>query len=309
LENIRPLDCTETGRLEDAFDALVERLCPRTGPGAAKVTALIDHARGATLLADPGGLDAEPSEARDALAAALLHFRIEDPLTEGLALMGLSRAAQLLLGNVEVDHPAAYNMQMCLGECLAVATHQDPHYRQVAQQYLELEGPEAENPVLAFVVTRAYSKLAEISPTLIDLGTLLRIATQLDANARFNNKKTVVASLLGRVAAKLRGTDLGELLIQTLRKGVAAARVAAIGGISMCERQARSVYYLSELAAIERPSIHGRVAHPSRLLSNCRVFSLASSDDRVREAALRGARGEANSAASGRHLLRWVLPE
>ena len=70
-------------------------------------------------------------------------------------------------------------------------------------------------------------------------------------NARFNNKKTVVASLLGRVAAKLRGTDLGDLLIQTLRKGGAAARVAAIGGISMCETVVKATTTNMERLALQ----------------------------------------------------------
>ena len=82
----------------------------------------------------------------------------------------------------ERDHPAAYNMKMCLGECLAVAVHRHVRYRQVAQRYLDLETVDTEDPVLAFVVARAYSKVAEIDPAFIDLGTLLRVAMRLDAD-------------------------------------------------------------------------------------------------------------------------------
>jgi hypothetical protein len=111
------------------------------------------------------------------------------------------------------------------------------------------ETEDRDDPVLTFVVVRAYSKLAEIDSALIDLGALLRVATQLDARATFNNKKETIALLLGRVAAKLRGTDLGDLLIQTFGEGGTAARIAAIGGISMAEELAPSVFYVSELAA------------------------------------------------------------
>ena len=72
-------------------------------------------------------------------------------------------------------------MKMLLGECLAVAVLHHARYRQVAQRYLDLETADSEDPVLAFVVVRAYSKLAEIDPALIDLGALLWVATQLDA--------------------------------------------------------------------------------------------------------------------------------
>ena len=250
LGNAKPLDFTQVAQFESSFGELIERLCPLGGPGVAEANASIDHAWSTALEADPGGLDAEPSPARDALLAALLRFKIDDPATEGLALTGFSRAARLLLRDHERDHPGAYNMKMCLGECLAVAVHQNARYRQVAQLYLDLETTETEDPVLAFVVARAYSKLAEIDPTLIDLGALLRVATQLDARAPFNNKKATVAMLLGRIGAKLRGTDLGDLLIQTLHEGGAAAHIAAIGGISMGEEQAPSVFYVSELAAM-----------------------------------------------------------
>ena len=268
LGNAKPLDFSGATQLEGAFGELVERLCPPGGPGVTEANALIDHAWSTALEADPGGFDAEPSPPRDALLATLLRFKIDDPVTEGLALTGFSRAARLLLRDNERDHPAAYNMRMCLGECLAVAVHRDARYRQVAQRYLDLEAPDSEDPVLAFVVARAYSKLAEMDPTLIDFGTLLRVATQLDARAPFNNKKETIAGLLGRIGAKLRGTDLGDLLIQTLSEDGAAARIAAIGSISMGEQQAPSVYYVSELAALHAThgARSGALEPPSRKL-------------------------------------------
>jgi hypothetical protein len=249
LRDAKPLDFTRAALLESAFDELVERLCPPGGSCVPEAEASIDHAWSVALNADPGGLDAEPSPERDALLAALLRFKIDDAATEGLALTGFSRAAKLLLRDHERNHPAAYNMTMLLGECVAVAALHHARYRQVAQRYLDLETADSENPALAFVVVRAYCKLAEIDPALIDLGALLRVAAQLDARAPFNNKKECVALLLGRVAAKLRGTDLGDLLIQTFSEGGAAARIAAIGGISMSEEHEPSVFYVTELAA------------------------------------------------------------
>jgi hypothetical protein len=250
LAKAKPLDFSDTAKFERGFGELIDRLCPPGGPRVVDAEASIDQAWGAATTADPGGLDAEPSPERDALLAALLRFDIEDPLTEGLALTGFWRAARLLLRDHERDHPAAYNMKMLLGECLAVALHRHARYRQVAQRYLDLETADGEDPVLAFVVARASSKLAEIDPALLDLGALLRIAVRLDARTPFNDKKATVALLLGRIAAKLRGTDLGDLLIQTLSEGGPAARLAAIGGISMGEKFAPPVFFVSELAAM-----------------------------------------------------------
>ena len=267
LLKARPLDFTQAAQFEDAFGELVERLCPFGGPGITEANESIDRAWNAALDADPGGFDAQPSSERDALSASLLRFGIDDPVTEGLALTGFLRAARLLLRDNEQNHPAAYNMKMCLGECLAVAVRRDARYRQIAQRYLDLEAPDSEDPALAFVVARAYSKLAEMDTTLIDFGTLLRVATSL-MRAPFNNKKETVAGLLGRIGAKLRGTDSGDLLIQTLSEGGTAARIAAIGSISMGEKRAPPVYYVSELAALH--SAHagrsGALEPPSRKL-------------------------------------------
>jgi hypothetical protein len=199
----------------------------------------------------------------------MLRFDINDPRTEGLALTCFWRAAELLLRDVARDHPAAYNMRMVLGECVAVAVQRNGRYGQVIQRYLDHETAESEDPVLAFVVTRACSKLAEISHDLIDLGVLLRIAARLDSHPPFSKRKKAVATLLGRVAAKLRGTDPGDLLIRTLSEGSPAARVAAIGAISTAEKLAPPVFYLSELERMYsalRDSRGREPAPPSRKL-------------------------------------------
>jgi len=250
LAQTRLLDFTEVGGFDGAFRELVERLCPSGRPSVTEANASIDRAWSVASEADPGGFDAQPTPARDALLAALLHFKIDDPATEGLALAGFSRAGQLLLRDNAHDQPAAYNMKMCLAECLAVAVHQNTRYRQVAQRYLDLEDPNEEDPALSFVVARAYSKLAEMDPMLIDFGTLLRVTMQLDAHPPFNKRKEAVAGLIGRIGAKLRGTDVGDLLIQTLSEGGTGGRIAAIGSISMAEQHAPSVYYLSEFAVL-----------------------------------------------------------
>ena len=250
LARAEPIDFTDPAGFERAFAALVQRLCPPGATRAADAEAAVGEAWEAALAADPGGFDAEPSPERDGLLDALLTFDIADPLAEGAALSGFAHAARLLLRDHEVDHPAAYNMKMLLGECLAVGLHRCALYRQVAERYLDHEAARGDDPVLAFVVVRASSKLAELDPALLDLGALLRIATALDARAPLTGPKEAVASLLGRIAAKLRGSDLGDLLIRALSDGGPAARIAAIGGISTAATSAPSVFYLGALAEL-----------------------------------------------------------
>jgi len=250
LGDVKLLDFTDSSQFEQSIGELMRCLCPAGGYSLAKVNLLIEQAWENALDSDPGGLDAEPSPSRDALLQALLHFSINESATEGLALTGFNKAAELLLLAHENNHSAAYNMTMCLGECLAAAIMRHGRYRQIAQRYLDMQTPDEENPVLAFVVARAYSKLAEIDPVLIDLGTLLRVTAQLDATDSFNNKKATIAMLIGRIAAKIRNTNLGDLLIKTLSEGGAAGRIAAIGGISMAESNSPAVFYSSELAVI-----------------------------------------------------------
>lgn len=250
LDGAQPLDFSSAVGFDRAFDMLVARLCPPTSLDAGDVEALVDQAWEAALAADPGGLDGGPSPARDAVLEALVRLPLDDAATEGLALTGFVHAAQLLLRDQARDHPAVYNMQMLLSECLGVAIHRHPGYRSVAQRYLDLQPADSPDPALAFVVLRACSKLAEIDLALIDLGALLRVATLLDARSPLNGKKASAAMLLGRVAAKLRGRDLGDLLIQTLGEGGAAARIAAIGAISMAQSRAPSLFYTTALAAM-----------------------------------------------------------
>ena len=244
------LNFTDSDNFENSFDELVNYLCPRGESDVAEAEKLIEHAWGEVLAVDPGGFDANPLHARDALLDAILHFPIDNPVTEGLALTGFLHAAELLLRDHRNNHSAAYNMKMCLGECLAVAIFRNSRYRQVAQRYVDMETVDTEDPVLSFVVMRAWSKLAEIDPSLIDFGILLRIATQLDKRANFNNKMATVAMLIGRIAGKLRNTDSGDLLIQSLSEGGIASRIAAIGGISMAEEHSQSVFYLNELEKV-----------------------------------------------------------
>lgn len=249
LDKATLFDFTGADTFERTFEALVARLCPPAGIDAAEVDAEVDRAWDAAAAADPGGFDASPTAERDALLETLLRFPIDDAPTEGLAIASVVRAARLLVRDEEQRHPAAYNMRMVLGECLAVGMHRSPRYRLVAQRLLDMEPAATAASAMAFVVMRAYSKLAEIEPALVEPGALLRVAARLDATPPYAGVNAATAMLIGRVAAKLRGSDLGDLLIQILSEGGAASRIAAIGAISTSGSRSGPVYYTTALAA------------------------------------------------------------
>ena len=136
---------------------------------------------------------------------------------------------------------------MLLGECLAAALVRSVGYRQVAQRLLDIAETQAEDPVLLFVVARAFSKLAEIDPQLVDTSVLLRLARQLDGKDVISNEQKSVETLLARVLGKLRGTPAGDLLIKTLIEAGRSSRIAGIIGISMTYHRGAPVFYVSEL--------------------------------------------------------------
>jgi hypothetical protein len=136
---------------------------------------------------------------------------------------------------------------MLLGECLAAALTRGAGYRQVAQRYIDLAAAEPNEPMLLFVVARAYSKLAEIDTRLTDMSLVLRLAQQLDEYQTIGNEHRAIEALLARIAGKMRGTPMGDLAIKTLIEAGRSSRIAAIGGIALAYARSAPVFYISEL--------------------------------------------------------------
>jgi hypothetical protein len=85
------------------------------------------------------------------------------PETEGLALSAFSTAIDTF---DEMDPRWSYRASLALAECLAVFMSSDPSYHRIAQSYLKHHGQTLVGPMIA---TRAYSKLAEIDPALVNV--------------------------------------------------------------------------------------------------------------------------------------------
>jgi hypothetical protein len=232
LSDADSIDFRNNEEYENRLRELVAILSPAGGPTPADARRRASEAVERAVASDPGGFFAEPTPERDALLEELTHYDIDDPGEEGLALASFLEAAEHLLRLAARGADATYNMKMLLGECLAVALLRSPMHRQVAQRFIDLEDPASDDPVLWFALIRTFSKLAQIDPALIDASVLLRVASQLDLDARLSGPKQALALLLGRVAGKIRGTDLGDLMIKTLSEGGPASGLAAVIAIS-----------------------------------------------------------------------------
>ena len=250
LSEFRLVDCRSDRNLEARFDDLVAVLCPPTKLGIGDVADRVEAALDTCLGSDPGGLAAHTSAERDDVLAALQQFDIDDAASEGLAVAAYERAADRLLDLHAGKDGRAYNTKMLLGECLATALLASARYRQVAQRFLEISEARTGDPILLFVIARAFSKLAEIDPERVDTTVLLRLSAQLDAADRVSNEQKAIETLVGRIVGKLRDTPAGDLLIKTLIEGGRSSRIAAILGISLSYHRGGPVFYLSDLERI-----------------------------------------------------------
>jgi hypothetical protein len=246
LAKLRVLDFRSERTFEKRFGKLVAALCPATEVDVDDVNERVDVAIEKSLGSDPGDFAPGPTRERDNVFQALVRYDIDDGAFEGLAIAAFVRAAEHVLRLHARRDRKAYNTKMLLGECLAAALVRSVGYRQVAQRLLDIGETQAD-PVLLFVVARAFSKLAEIDSQLVDTSVLLRLARQLDAKNVISNEQKSVETLLGRVLGKLRGTPAGDLLIKTVIEAGRSSRIAGIISISLTYHRGAPVFYVSEL--------------------------------------------------------------
>jgi hypothetical protein len=212
----------------------------------------VDAAFARVESSDPGGYAPGTSPERDAFFDELTRYDIDDAVSEGLAVAAFDRAAEHLQRISAGGSHAAYNYKMLLGECLAAALQHSASYRQVAQRYIDIAAqPTDSPPVLLFVVARAYSKLAESDPSLVDASVLMRLIARLDAANSIGHEERAIEALLARAVGKLRATAAGELLIKTLSGGGRSSRIVTAGAISISYQRSAPVFYLSELERLE----------------------------------------------------------
>ena len=171
------------------------------------------------------------------------------PPDEGLALQAFDQAGDCML---KLNPNDSYRMKMLLGEILAAAVLKNEKYRQIAPRYLAQEPDDELHPDLSFAVLRSSSKLAEIDGRLVDPSAVWSALVKLDGVGRLFLERKAAAILGARVVGKMRGSDLGDLLIHVLTTGGQASQIGAIGGITMAEERSEPVFYLRELEEIAR---------------------------------------------------------
>ena len=246
IAGLPTVDFSDDAGYESRLDELIAKLCPAGSISLSDVERSVDAAFERVEESDPGGFSPDPTPERDAFFGELVVHDIDDLATEGLAVAAFERAAGHVL-RLHTEHSdAAYNCKMLLGECLAAAVHRSASYRQISQRFLDLAEASGHSPLL-FVVSRAYSKLAEINPRLVDTSVLLRVITQLDAKDSIGNEERALEVLLGRTVGKLRDSAEGELLLKTLCEGGRTSRIVAVVAVSFSTERSSPVFYLSEL--------------------------------------------------------------
>jgi hypothetical protein len=202
------LDWTDGNELEPNFSKLVARICPTPEVDPEEIRKKVRDAWWESFLSGTSGSEPTPTSENSALLAALLQENIDDAAGEGLALASFHAAGDSML---RLNPGDSYGMKMLLGEILAAAVLKNERYRQLVPRYLAQEPGDALHPVLSFAVLRSSSKLAEIDGRLVDPSAVWAALAKLDGVTPLVLDRKAAATLGGRVAAKLRGTGLGDL--------------------------------------------------------------------------------------------------
>ena len=274
LTGLDILDWNDGAGSEPDFSTLASRICPGSNVDPAKIAQEVKDAWWESLMSGTSGFDPTPTAENSALLATLLKFDITAAAEEGLALHAFDQAGDCML---KLNPGDSYGMKMLLGEILAAAVLKHEAYRQIAPRYLAQEPDDARHPDLSFAVLRSLSKLAEIDGRLVDPSAVWSALVKLDGVGRLFLERKAAAVLGGRVVAKMRGSDLGDLLIHVLITGGVASQIAAIGGITMAEERAEPVFYLPELDERAR---NGRMPSAPSLPPSPRLVALLDRIDR-----------------------------
>ena len=160
------------------------------------------------------GFNPNPTPENSALLATLLKYEITDAGDEGSALRAFDEAGECML---KLNPNDSYGMKMLLGEILAAAVFKNERYRQIATRYLAQEPDDELHPDLSFAVLRSLSKLAEIDGRLVDPSAVWSALVKLDGVGRLFLERKAASILGGRVVAKMRGSELGDIAMTTFR--------------------------------------------------------------------------------------------
>src|SRR6185503_4980529 len=211
---------------EPNFEKLISLICPAPELETEKISREVKDAWWESLMSGSSGFNPNPTPENSALLATLLKYEITDAGDEGSALRAFDEAGECML---KLNPNDSYGMKMLLGEILADAVFENERYRQIATRYLAQEPDDELHPDLSFAVLRSLSKLAEIDGRLVDPSAVWSALVKLDGVGRLFLERKAASILGGRVVAKMRGSELGDLLIRVLSKGGQASRIAAIG--------------------------------------------------------------------------------
>lgn len=289
LQGLDPIDFTDDSGFSSAFKALLDRLLPPERRRLFVPADELDPSRQAVEVAAKGtAYFNRPEDACDQLDEVLASFDIDDPAEEGLVLSAFDALADWLIDAHANGSGDSYALKMFLGECLAAAIQRSPRARQIIPRWMQAEDRIRPDALLDFAIVRAFSKLAEFAPNLIDTSALYRIALLFDESPVRGR-----SLIISRVASKMRGTPLGDLFLRGLCDAGGISRQTAALSIASSDENAEPAFALSALhAAYDQagPAYNGMLAPPDRRLQAL-LSELAATPDPDVQNALRSAKG------------------
>lgn len=261
LQDQPVIDYSDDYKNDAALELLIAKICPAGEVDINEVKGKVVASFESMWENDEGGFSPGPTRERDAFFNALMKYNINDAAAEGLALAAFKIAAEGMY-RIDNDDDKLFNCKMLLGDCLGAAAVRNDTYRQVMQLYLQIAEAHPETSLLLFVLGRAYAKLADLNIKNIDVSIILRIASQLDSKTNIGNEDKALQVLLARTIAKIRDTQIGELLIKTLSVAGSSSRIISIGAISITYYDSDPVFYISELEMTYKQQLQQGIAIP-----------------------------------------------
>ena len=210
-----------------------------------------------------------PTLEKDALYSFIADIDVDDVETEGLAMKAFDAMIDM----------NKYDATLIASECLAALSTKSITYDRIAQRWYMRSG--WAGPMAA---VRAYSKIAEINPNAVDTSGLLHCSMRLDEKIQHSGEEMSLMFHIARAVGKIKNTEQGQDLIETLGLNGAISRQVAAVAIGFDMAKAGPIYHLSVMRDMKKSLTN---KPPTARLLN--VLAALSTDDhpevqlRVRE--------------------------
>jgi hypothetical protein len=220
LKAVKYIDFRDARNFERAFSELVKVLRASEEEQTEEVERTVSALLREAIASQRSAGIISPTQAKDRLYSYIAGLDIEDINSEGLAV----RAFESMLDfKPEEDKRDYYDALMIAAECLAALLLDSVKYDGLAQKcYMR------DDVAGKMVVVRAYSKVAEIAPGLVNTSGLLHCSIELDGRVNLTTEEEVLKVHISRAVGKIRNTEDGQELAEALaRRGPVSRWIVA----------------------------------------------------------------------------------